>query len=99
MTWQAFRFYPSRVKENGAPGRLDRIFLTRALRVLPPGHLLRLWRSFHHRTQGEVAALLGVSQVMLSRYEKGKATPSPETARLIEEVTGGELEASLFLVS
>ena len=58
-------------KENGQEQALDRIFLDEMLQSLDARERqLIAMRYFQNRTQTEIAAELGVSQVQVSRMEK-----------------------------
>lgn len=52
------------------------------------GAVLRQWRLASHRTQAEIADLLGMTQQHLSFIEKGKRNLSIEQRRLIVELCG-----------
>jgi transcriptional regulator with XRE-family HTH domain len=58
---------------------------------------LRSWRLKQGKTLLEVATLLGVSEVAVSRYERGKREPRPKVARKIIEISQGEVSAAEIL--
>lgn len=61
------------------------------------GAVLRRWRKGAGRPLREVAKIIGVSEVTISDWERGKKRPRAEHAALIERLTGGEIHASSWL--
>jgi transcriptional regulator with XRE-family HTH domain len=50
---------------------------------------LRTYREENGLTLAQMADKVGVSEVSMSRYERGDRMPRPEVMRKIGEVTGG----------
>jgi transcriptional regulator with XRE-family HTH domain len=61
------------------------------------GAVLRKWRKSTRRPLRDVAAIIGVSEVTISDWERGKKRPRVEHASLIERLTGGEIPAASWL--
>lgn len=57
---------------------------------------LRHYRDTHNLTLAQMAELVGVSEVSMSRYERGDRMPRPEVMRKIGEVTGGAVRPNDF---
>lgn len=57
------------------------------------GQVLRRWRTAAGRSQPQLARQIHVDQSVISRWETGRTTPDPDTARRLDHVlaTGGEL--------
>jgi transcriptional regulator with XRE-family HTH domain len=58
---------------------------------------LKDYRSEHGLTLFEMAEKVGVSEVSMSRYERGRV-PRPAILRKIAEVTGGEVGPNSFFL-
>lgn len=52
---------------------------------------LREWRRLNGITQDRLAAETGIPQTLLSKYERGRATPRVCNALAIARATGGEV--------
>lgn len=48
------------------------------------------------RTEGALAEAIGRSQATINRYRNGLRLPDAETARLIDQHTGGEVPFSVW---
>lgn len=58
-------------KENGEEGILTKVLLKQAIKNLPPKERqILMLRYYKEKTQSEVAKIMGVSQVQISRIEK-----------------------------
>lgn len=57
---------------------------------------LRQYRDTHNLTLAQMAEQVGVSEVSMSRYERGDRMPRPEVMRKIGEVTGGAVRPNDF---
>lgn len=49
------------------------------------------WLYKERITQEELAKLIGISRTRLNLIMTGKATPSPRTAKLIQDITKGQV--------
>ena len=49
------------------------------------------WLYQERMTQDELAKLIGISRTRLNLIMTGKATPSPRTAKLIQDITKGQV--------
>jgi transcriptional regulator with XRE-family HTH domain len=57
---------------------------------------LRTYREENGLTLAQMAEKVGVSEVSMSRYERGDRMPRPEVMRKIGEVTGGAVRPNDF---
>jgi transcriptional regulator with XRE-family HTH domain len=58
---------------------------------------LQEYRKQEKLTLVELAQQVGVTEVAISRYERGERLPRPSVMRKIEEVTGGLVRPNDFL--
>jgi transcriptional regulator with XRE-family HTH domain len=61
------------------------------------GSALRAWRKKTGKSLRDVAAIVGVSEMTISDWERSKKRPREQHAALIEKLTGGEVSASAWL--
>ena len=52
-------------------------------------HPLRIWRVAQGLSQAEIAQKLGVTQVTISKWERGEAIPHTRSATMIEKISNG----------
>lgn len=58
------------------------------------GRSLRLWRALRRLKQSAAAALVGVSQTTISRWESGQASPSPQEQQLLRQLMAARLDSA-----
>jgi transposase len=93
--WALIAPYVPQAKRGGRPEHypkreiLNGIFYI----VRDMDHPLARWRQQHHKTQAELAALTGIRQGTLARYESGTRIPRKAHLLTLMEITGLPAEA------
>jgi transcriptional regulator with XRE-family HTH domain len=60
-------------------------------------HPLHYFRLRQRLSQAQLAAMIGVSQGYIAHIENGRRRPSPDIAKLLEEMTQGEVSRNALL--